>query len=484
MSHEPWHEDWVDSFGEYEPRVDLSHHLHPKQLGFRLDQSFIRGLHGTRRSGKTEVMCVEAIEVADMFPGETVPWLMPTIGQGADIVFPKMQELNDKFKLGISINRGDFKIRTPSGGTIQIFGLSTKPDAEKGRGKRYPLVLVDEGGAQNQDLMKRAITQTFGPATADFRGLGGRGIVVAGTAGYEPNSYFEQIIGGNSHVSKLGASVHFMSIWDNPFFAGREQMILDAHLRENNLQASDGGFRREWLGEFCSDTEGLCYQRWNGALLPRHMIPVGGYTVMGLDLGRHHPCAWVIIRFVVVETVIGNVLRSVHHGHVIASFEKSECGLEEIASITRKLTQAYSVSHIAGDSAGMGATVISDLSEVYGLPIVPVKKRNSGPNANKSGRIWMMDSMLGAQTLHVHEGCDSLTRQLRTVPWDEKRRDHHARFADHSLDAGHYALTLSRQHDLEEELPAAPGTTEWYRQQEIRDERLTLEYSQSKKRAA
>ena len=108
-----------------------------------------------------------------------------------------------------------------------------------------------------------------------------------------------------------------------------------------------------------------------------------------------------------------------------------------------------------------------------------VKKRG-----NKSGRIWMMDSMLGSGTLHVHEGCDSLVRQLRTVPWNDKRVDHHGRFADHSCDAAHYALTLSRQHDLEEELPPEPGTQAWYKAQEERDERLTLEFSQSRKRAA
>lgn len=200
---------------------------------------------------------------------------------------------------------------------------------------------------------------------------------------------------------------------------------------------------------------------------------------MGLDLGRHHPCAWVIVRFVVVETVIGDKLRSVHHGHVIGSFEKSECGLEEIASITRKLTHAYHVSHIAADSAGLGATIVDDLATVYNLPVVAVKKRG-----DKSGRIWMADSQLGAGTLHVHEGCDSLARQLRTVPWDEKRKDHHPRFADHSCDGLHYALTLSRQHDLEEQLPPQPGTPEWYKLQEKRDEELTLEYARSRQQRA
>ncbi len=467
-----WIEDWEDSFSEFHPRFDLSSHLHAKQLAVRMDPAWIRAVLGTRRSGKTEGFCVEALDVADQFPGETVPYIMPTIGMGRDIIFPKMQDLSQRFNLGLHINRSEFKIFTPSGGVVQLFGLATKPDAEKGRGKRYPLVIVDEAGSQGQDVLKLAITQTFGPATADFRGLGGRGVLIGGTPGYEPDCYWEQMIGGNAHKSKLGASVHFMTIYDNPFFAGREKLILDSHLRENSLPANDAGFRREWKGEFCSDSIGLCYQRFSGVQLPRHMVPRGGYTVLGLDLGKHDPCAWVVIRFVVTETIIGNTVHSIHHGHVIASFEKSDCSVEEMAAITRKLKQAYHVSHIAGDSAGLGATIIDDLANVYGLPIVPVKKSGLAV-----GRIWQADSQFGAGTLHVHEGCESLVRQLKTVPWNDKRTGHHPRFPNHSLDAMMYALTLSRQHEIETQLPPEPGTPEWYKLIEEQDERSALAYA-------
>lgn len=472
MAAAEWIEDYQDSFSEFEPRFDFSGYLHPKQLAVRRDPAWIRAVLGTRRSGKTEEFCAESIEVADQFPGEIIPYVMPTIGRYKDIVYQKMSDLSEKFGLGLHINRSEFKIRTPSGGTVQIFGLATAPDAEKGRGKRFPLVIIDECGAQNQEVLKLAVTQTFGPATADFRGLGGRGLLLGGTPGYEPDCYWEQLVGGNAHKSKLGASVHFMTIWDNPFFKGRERMILEAYLRENSLPANDAGYRREWEGEFCTDTEGLCYQRWNGQQLPRHMVPRGGYTVMGLDLGKHDPCAWVVIRFVIVEELIGDVVRTIHHGHVIASFEKSDCSVEEMAAITRKLKEVYHVSHIAGDSAGLGATIIQDLATVYGLPIVPVKKV-----AVKVGRIWMADSMFGAGTLHVHEGCNSLIRQLKAVPWDQKRKGHHPRFPDHSLDGLLYALTLSRQHEVETQLPAEPGSPEWYRLQEERDEKAALEYA-------
>jgi hypothetical protein len=470
-------EDWSDSFAEYEPRFSLDSHRHPKQRRINVDPAWIRTVLGTRRSGKTEEFVMEGLETADQFPGEIIPYVMPTIGRYKDIVYSKAQDLSNQFGLGLRINRSEFKVTTPNGGTLQIFGLATAPDAEKGRGKRFPLVIIDECGAHNQDVLKLAVTQTFGPATADFRGLGGRGLLLGGTPGYEPDCYWEQLIGGNSHVSKLGASVHFMTIWDNPFFKGREQMIIEAHLRENNLPANDAGFRREWQGEFCSNTEGLCYQRFSGRQLPRHMVPRGGYTVMGLDLGKHDPCAWVVVRFIIVEEVMEDgdgqtVVRSIHHGHVIASFEKSDCSIEEMAAITRKLQQAYHVSHIAGDSAGLGATIVQDLNTRYGLPIVPVKK-----SPVKVGAIWMADSMFGAGTLHVHEGCDSLVRQLRAVPWDDKRLRHHPRFPDHSLDALLYALTLSRQHEVDTALAPEPGSPEWYKEQERRDEQAALEYA-------
>ena len=476
-----WTEDWSDCFSEFQPRFDLGQHRHEKQRRVAADKAWIRAVLGTRRSGKTEEFCLEAIEVADQFPGEIVPYVMPRVMRDRDIVYQKMKDLSEKFRLGLHINRSEFKIYTPNGGCVQIYGLSTLGDAEKGRGKRFPLVIIDECGAQNQEALKLAVNETFGPATSDFRGLGGRGLLLGGTPGYEPDCYWEQVIGGNSHQSKTGASVHFMTIWDNPFFRGREQMILEAYLRERNLPANDAGYRREWLGEFCANSEGLCYQRYNGLILPRHLCPQGGYTVMGLDLGKHDPCAWVVTRFVISESVLedpvhGDVLRSIHHGHILASYEKSDCGVEEMAAITRKLKEAYGVSHIAGDSAGLGSTIIEDLNKVYGLPIVPVKK-----SPVKVGAIWMADSMFGAGTLFVHEGCFSLVRQLRSVPWDDKRRGHHPRFPDHSLDAMLYSLTLSRQHSLDTEIPAEPGSPRWYEEQQRRDEEAALEYARLRK---
>lgn len=476
-----WGDDWQEAFVDYTPAIDLRSHLHTKQLAVRYDDSWIRAVIGTRRSGKTEGFCCEALEIADQFPGQTVPYVLPYIGMGRDIIFPKMEELDERFKIGIKINRGDYKIHTPAGGVIQLFGLATTPECEKGRGKKFPLVIVDECGSQAQKLLKRAVTQTFGPATADFRGIGGRGILLGGTPGYEPDCYWERLCGANEHKSKLSASVHFMTIFDNPYFKGRENLVIEGHLQDHSMQRSDAAFRREWEGLFCTDTVGLCYQRWNGALLPRHAIPRGGYTVLGLDLGHDHPCAWVVVRFIIVETLVGNTLQTIHHGHVIGSYEESGCSMEKIVAVTRNIQKTFDVGIMCGDTAGsMAPTVIEDLRTVYGLPIYPCKKGDLAQR--KAARIWMTDSQLGAGTLHVHEGCDTVNRQLKSVPWNDKRTDHHGSFPDHSLDALHGALSLSRQFEISHDLPPIPGTPEWFKQQHDEDVHRTIAANEAEER--
>jgi hypothetical protein len=44
-----------------------------------------------------------------------------------------------------------------------------------------------------------------------------------------------------------------------------------------------------------------------------------------------------------------------------------------------------------------------------------------------------------------------------------------------------YALTLSRQHALDTEIPAEPGSPQWYKIQEEKDEAAALEYARLRK---
>jgi hypothetical protein len=432
--------------------VDLSHLLAPYQLRVRNDPSTFRALIGPRRCGKTRLMVVEMLELADQFPGCAVPYLALNYGRAKDIVMTEINKLTRLGQVKVDTNFSEHKIFTRNGGCILLGGLSTEPEAEKGRGGSSPGLYVDEAGAINKTLLKRTIVETYGPATRDFEGLGGRGIMVCGTPDYVPGSYWEQLCGGNTHVSKFGASVHHMTLFENPFYLGRAQKVIDNYCRQNGLKPTDSKVQREWYGRFCIDSDGLAYPHWTGLVHPMHLMPLHGYTTLGIDLGSDHPCAWVVIRWVLVETVdrAANKVRYIHHGHVLESYEESDLNIHDVAAITREFQRIYSVGTTHGDSGGGGKMTIDSLASVMGVDIAPVVK-----SGQKQDRIWMLDSMLANQTLHVHDRAQTLAEQFASVPKERQSNglyDHMAGYGDHSLDACHYAILAARQHPLELDL--------------------------------
>lgn len=465
--------DEEELFGAIEGGLDLSAGYHAKQLAVSRDYSNLRVVIGGRRSGKTTFFSCDSLELADQFPGLTVPYIGPTVGRARDVMLPQMRKVERDYGITLDYNLSEHKIYTPSGGCVQLFGLATMAEVEKGRGGSYPGVYIDEAGAiVNQDLLKRAVRETFGPATKDFFGIGGRGIVIGGTPTYVPGTYWEQLCGGNEHKSKFGASVHHMTIYDNPFFAGREELIIAAFLEENSLTRDSSVVRREWDGLFCIDTDGLAYPSWRDIILPMHLVPLGGFTVLGVDFGSNHPCAWVVVRFILAEQVIDGKVFYTHHAHVIESYEESGLSVHDVRDITRVFQETYGVSATYGDPGGGGAMTIDTINDVMGVQIEAVTKAG-----HKEDRIWMTDSMIRAGTMHVHEKAQTLREQLNSVPIETKSnglRDHMTGYHDHSLDALHYALLGAKQHQITLPLPPRPGTLEFQLHHEAREAAVLL----------
>lgn len=459
--------DWEDDeslFAALDSSVSLPVEWHSKQRGFRDDPSLARIGIGGRRSGKSTVFIGEAIEVADMFPGTVVPYLSQTVGRAKLVVLPHVEEFKrDGAKL--HVDNGNDQIRTPTGGIVQLGGLSTKAEVEKGRGISSPALYIDEAGTIGCARLRPAVMETYGPATKDFYGTGGRGIAIGGTPDYVPNSFWFQLCGGNTRKSEYGYTVHHMTIHDNPFYTGREDVVIEAYLRENKLRLSDPEVQREWFGRFCLNSKGLAYPHWNSEILPLAQMPLWGFTVLGVDLGSDHPCAFVVVRFTVHESVLKGsggkeLLHRVHHAHVLETYEESGMSVHDVRAVIYQLQKNYNITLTVGDSAGGGKLTIDTINKVMGVPIQAAQK----PGA-KEDRIWMTDSMFQQRTIHVYDRAETLIEQLGSVPKERAKNgriDHMAGYPDHSLDALHYALIAARQHEVEIELPPLPGSKEWY----------------------
>jgi hypothetical protein len=448
-------------FEDVDGGIDVTSSWYPRQAEIAKDHSLLRVIYGGRRASKSTLAAGEMLMLADQFPGLVIPYCCYTVSNGLDILMPVIRQYNTDHNLKLYEHLSDRKVFTPNGGAIQFYGLSTKAEVEKGRGLKSPALWVDECGKISQTLLPRAVNETFGPSTVDFQGIGGRGITLMGNPDYVPGSYWNKMCGANTGVSDFGASVHHLTIFDNPFFAGREEAIIDEYCRQNGAKRSDSRVQREWYGRFCIDSDGLAYPSWKGIVHPMHLMPVGGYTTLGVDLGSDHPCAWVVIRWVLTEHIntLENKARYIHHGHVLETYEESGLQVPDVVAITREFQQAYGVSTTHGDSGGGGKMTIDTLAGTYGLDIQPVTKSN-----HKQDRIWMLDGMLANGTLHVHERCQTLAEQLASVPKERKPNglfDHMSGYADHSLDAAHYAILAARQHLQEYDLGPRIGSREF-----------------------
>lgn len=423
--------------------------LTPKQLAIEQDPAFLRAVAGGRQWGKTTWSAAAHLQAA--IPGAVSLAIAPTVTKARDLLLPGVAWLNEHCSAGIAYHGGDFRFRMPNGGSVQCMGMGTVREAEKIRGFTPPFISIEECGTYKPELLKFAIESCATPAQIKWFKNGGRGIAMIGTPGLTENDYWHEQCRG-----EYGASVHKATVHDNPHIPHPEE-YLEMILRNNakhGWSRTTPRFRREYLGEFCSESDSMCYT-WDKVVLPQHAAPDGGQTFLGLDLGAtRSPSAWVVIR--ITRELQGKQWRWIIH--VIHSESGMTATVHDVVATTARLKKRFGVTRMRGDSAGIGAMTLDTMSEKFqGVHVEHAPKAKS-----KLERIWLMSSMLQTGAMRIYEGAASLGNQMLAIPWNDDKDDHHESYPDHECDAAHYVIELANQW-TKEQLPAGPepGTKEF-----------------------
>jgi hypothetical protein len=447
------------------PSYDLRSGLAPWARKVDEDANDLRALLCGRRTGKTSYIAIKLC--MDGLPGEVHPFVAATQQKARDILWPILERLTKSHGIRIEYNRSKGLATTDRGVKIQCMGLSTKPEVEKLRGERYPAVVFDECGALNQDLLRTAVFEAAEPATLDFAGRGGFGIICSGTPSYAPVGFWHDICGGNAGQPQHGFSVHRANVFDNPYIRNARELLAKKMIQKKWTDETPE-YVREWLGQFCLSSDGLCYGKaWNGVVHDRVLRPLTGTTIIAVDFGESSPCAWTVVRCTMHVEQIGNMVHQTMRAHVLESRRQVCTSINEIAGITRQLMKAYSASWLVGDSAeGFG---IRQLIQQHGLPF-----QRSEKSGLKAERIFMSQGMMRSGTVLIYEDCADLIEEISTVPWNEDRDDHHGAYSDHCCDSLHYALEKAFQiHQIKPAAPV-PGSEEAYEQKRLEMRRKIL----------
>jgi hypothetical protein len=239
--------------------------------------------------------------------------------------------------------------------------------------------------------------------------------------------------------SGMGWSQHKWLMKDNPYIPDVEEQYR-VHMAANNWTPASPAFRREYLGEWVRDTEGLCYYNKDSMVVDRFPIERAHdwRYILGVDVGTKDPWSFTMMA----------TSRDIQATYVLESYEKQLDTLKAGDEVGF-LLENYPCHTVIVDTGGQGAAPVQQWKDTHPLlPIQPVKK---GYGSVDMG-IQIINADIQADRLYfVKDTTQDLRIQMATLIWDSKASPTGARrvkrgdgYPDHCADSMRYAYTKVR----------------------------------------
>lgn len=404
--------------------------LFPEQREFVSNPAKRKCALCSRRAGKTKANAAGLIDAIVRHPEAIALYLTLTAGISYDMLWAELVDANERFNLGLIPSVSDNRFVHPRGGCIWLAGCKDVREAEKYRGFRYSIVIIDEGGTHKTDTLRYLIENVISAATTDYSAP----IWLTGTPGVIPRGYFWGVTEGKDPEIKAW-DTHRWSVRDNPHHPfGRDPEALERYREEElGLPADHPTWIREGLGRWALDDSKLVYpfdeakNGWDGVL------PSGeARTILGIDIGDSSPTT-----FVVTTSIEGVV-------YVREAFGRPKMLNNAIATTIKDLTAKYGIRETYGDAGGLGGKILEQIRVDYGVSIPQAEKTHKGAT------IMRLQTALACGRIKIHAAmCRQLLDEWITLPWNDDHTDHRDGFADHCSDACLYAF---RKHPIREML--------------------------------
>lgn len=285
---------------EIDSRPDVLSLAFPAQREFITYPANLKMAFCTRRSAKSYSGGLYAFHEAINNPGCNI-LITGLTRESVKGIFWKdiLKEINDKLGTRARPNQTDLTLTFPNGSLIKLTGIdATDDEMKKVLGRKYRLVLIDEGSMYSINL-RNFVYGVLRPAMVDPNADGNRGtIALLGTASDFARGLFYDVSTGK----EKGWSVSEWTAFDNPHVARQWAEELDEIKRDRPEYLDTPQFKQWYLNEWVVDQEKLCY-RFNPDLnlikeLPKGLNPNGWIgRVLGIDFGWEDDNAFVLTAY-------------------------------------------------------------------------------------------------------------------------------------------------------------------------------------------
>lgn len=387
------------------------------------------------------------------YPGSYCLYITTAREEAKKTIWPGIQDIDKALGLNLQYKQNTGEVVLPNGSQILLQGAGSKRECEKARGKKYPIVVIDE--AQNfGDLLHYLINEIIEPATLDYQGQ----ILLTGT----PNAacagpFFEVATGIES-----GWNTHSWTWQDNPHLPESTDEWLNALRERRGWTETTPAYLREYMGRWIRDDKTLVFDfRSSLNTVPKFDISQelskDWEYVLGVDIGFNDPTAFCVLAY---SYQAGQV-------RVVESYKEEALIPSEAAARVEEIRERFPINRVVVDTGGIGKGYAEEFQQRFHIPVKPAKKTEKATYLSYLNG----DFRTGALKIAVDKNSELLD-EVRLLQWDLNKLSHNKfdfdkSFQDHLCDAMLYAWRECRHHGAEGEfaLPT-PGTPDYWKMKE------------------
>ena len=420
----------------------------PTQDAFVNDTSKFISAQCSRRAGKTNGLALRFFKTLDKYPKSQCLYLGLTQDSAREIMWPVLQEINDRYNIGCKFIDSKLEMVHPNGAKLKLMGADLKNFIKRLRGRKYPGVGIDEAqdfGTHLQSLVDDVLT----PSIADYAD---GWLAMTGTPGPVPQGYFFDVT--NNH--KYGYSHHQWTLLDNPYMPNPEEFIADLIARRE-WTPDNPTLLREYRNKWVLDAQSL-WIRYNEKVNDFDHLPINHTWnyILGVDIGFNDADAIAVVAW--SETS--------KETYLVEEFLRRKQGITALMGQIEDLQKKYNAYKIVMDEGGLGKKAAEDYRARFAVPLVAADK------AKKQTNVELLNDSL--RLGHFRAKKDSQFAQdsyLVQIDWEKStpnriviKKKPHSDIIDSVL----YAFRESYAHTMQPEAPKAPtwGSKEWADTQE------------------
>lgn len=429
----------------------------PKQNAFILDESKFIDAQCSRRAGKSSGLAIRFFKTMNRYPGATCRYLALTGDSARDIMWPVLEELDEKYKIGLKFIPSRLTVVSPNGGKLRLYGADMKNFIRRLRGNKAPAIAVDESqefGSHLEYLVDDVLT----PMLIDFPDSW---LALTGTPGPVPNGYFFDITKSKKH----GFSHHEWTLLENPYLPNPQQFIDDL-VQRKQWESNHPTLLREWRNQWVVDLESLWIKYKTDINefvgLPPH-VKKWNY-ILGVDIGWRDADAFAVLAWS-------------EHSPATYLVEEIVTNKQDITGLRltiEGLQKRFGFHKIVMDTGGLGKKIAEELKSRFGLPIDAADKARKQENAE-----ILNDSLRTGLFKAKSTGRFAQDTYLIQVDWDKSTPDRIViKKNPHSdiIDAVLYAFKESpAYHYKEPVIKDVPGSVQDLKRQEELHEQSAID---------